>query len=67
MRSNAFKRTLVENGTTALTFMLHISKEERRERLQARLDEPEQHAARRGSRNKPRPTARRELARGQHQ
>ena len=30
----------VENGTTILKFMLHISKEEQRERLQARLDEP---------------------------
>lgn len=38
---NAFEKTLVENGTTVLKFMLHISKEEQRERLQARLDEPE--------------------------
>ncbi|HEX9905455.1 MAG TPA: polyphosphate kinase 2 family protein [Propylenella sp.] len=37
---NAFERHLVENGTTVLKFMLHISKEEQRERLQARLDEP---------------------------
>jgi PPK2 family polyphosphate:nucleotide phosphotransferase len=37
---NAFERMLVENGTTILKFMLHISKEEQRERLQARLDEP---------------------------
>ncbi|HET6927427.1 MAG TPA: polyphosphate kinase 2 family protein [Hyphomicrobiaceae bacterium] len=37
---NAFEKTLVENGTTILKFMLHISKEEQRERLQERLDEP---------------------------
>jgi PPK2 family polyphosphate:nucleotide phosphotransferase len=37
---NAFEKTLVENGTTVLKFMLHISKEEQRERLQARLDDP---------------------------
>jgi PPK2 family polyphosphate:nucleotide phosphotransferase len=38
---NAFERHLSENGTTILKFMLHISKEEQRERLQARLDEPD--------------------------
>jgi len=37
---NAFEKTLVENGTTILKFMLHISKEEQRERLQDRLDKP---------------------------
>lgn len=37
---NAFEKMLTENGTTILKFMLHISKEEQRERLQARLDEP---------------------------
>jgi PPK2 family polyphosphate:nucleotide phosphotransferase len=37
---NAFEHMLVENGTTVLKFMLHISKDEQRERLQARLDEP---------------------------
>ena len=36
---NDFEKMLVENGTTVLKFMLHISKEEQRERLQARLDE----------------------------
>jgi PPK2 family polyphosphate:nucleotide phosphotransferase len=36
---NEFEKMLVENGTTILKFMLHISKEEQRERLQARLDE----------------------------
>ncbi len=35
---NAFEKTLTENGTTILKFMLHISKPEQRDRLQARLD-----------------------------
>jgi PPK2 family polyphosphate:nucleotide phosphotransferase len=38
---NAFEKTLSENGTRILKFMLHISKKEQRERLQARLDEPQ--------------------------
>ena len=38
---NAFEKMLVENGTTILKFMLHISKDEQRERLQARVDEPD--------------------------
>ena len=37
---NAFEKMLVENGTTVLKFMLHVSRDEQRERLQARLDEP---------------------------
>jgi PPK2 family polyphosphate:nucleotide phosphotransferase len=37
---NTFEKMLVENGTTVLKFMLHISKDEQRERLQSRLDEP---------------------------
>ena len=37
---NAFERMLSENGTTILKFMLHISKDEQKERLQARLDDP---------------------------
>ncbi len=37
---NLFEKMLVENGTTILKFMLHISKDEQRERLQARLDDP---------------------------
>jgi PPK2 family polyphosphate:nucleotide phosphotransferase len=37
---NAFERMLVENGTTVLKFMLHISKDEQQARLQARLDDP---------------------------
>jgi PPK2 family polyphosphate:nucleotide phosphotransferase len=37
---NAFEKMLVENGTLVLKFMLHISKDEQKERLQARLDDP---------------------------
>ena len=37
---NAFEKILADNGTKVLKFMLHISKKEQRERLQARLDEP---------------------------
>lgn len=37
---NDFERMLAENGTTILKFFLHISKDEQRKRLQARLDEP---------------------------
>ncbi|NBJ10827.1 polyphosphate kinase 2 family protein [Microvirga arsenatis] len=40
---NAFEKMLVENGTTILKFMLHISKDEQKERLQARLDDPTKH------------------------
>lgn len=38
---NGFERMLGENGTKILKFMLHISRKEQGERLQARLDEPE--------------------------
>jgi len=37
---NDFERLLAETGTVVLKFFLHISKEEQRERLQARLDDP---------------------------
>lgn len=37
---NAFEKHLGENGVTILKFMLHISKDEQRERLQERLDDP---------------------------
>ena len=37
---NDFERMLAESGTTILKFFLHISKEEQRERLQSRIDEP---------------------------
>jgi PPK2 family polyphosphate:nucleotide phosphotransferase len=35
-----FERMLAENGCTILKFFLHLSKEEQRARLQARLDDP---------------------------
>ena len=38
---NAFEQQLTENGVTILKFMLHISKDEQKERLQERLDDPE--------------------------
>jgi PPK2 family polyphosphate:nucleotide phosphotransferase len=38
---NAFEKILVENGTTVLKFMLHISRDEQGERLQDRLDKPD--------------------------
>lgn len=38
---NEFERMLTENGTVILKFMLHISKDEQRERLMARLDKPQ--------------------------
>jgi PPK2 family polyphosphate:nucleotide phosphotransferase len=40
---NLFERILVENGTVIVKFLLHISREEQRERLLARLDDPEKH------------------------
>jgi len=40
---NAFERYLARNGTLILKFFLHISKEEQRDRLLARLDDPDKH------------------------
>jgi PPK2 family polyphosphate:nucleotide phosphotransferase len=40
---NAFEQLLAETGTVVLKFMLHISKEEQRLRLQDRLDDPTKH------------------------
>lgn len=40
-RINEFERLLTEGGVTILKCFLHISHEEQRERLQARLDNPE--------------------------
>lgn len=40
---NDFERLLAETGTVILKFMLHISKEEQRIRLQERLDDPSKH------------------------
>ena len=40
---NEFERLLVNEGTIILKFFLHISNDEQRQRLQARLDEPDKH------------------------
>jgi PPK2 family polyphosphate:nucleotide phosphotransferase len=40
---NEFERELVEDGTVVLKCMLHISRDEQRERLLARLDNPEKY------------------------
>ena len=40
---NRFERHLVRNGTLVLKFFLHISKEEQRRRLLARLENPDKH------------------------
>jgi len=40
---NDFEKMLADNGTTILKFFLHISKDEQKERLQARLDDPTKH------------------------
>jgi PPK2 family polyphosphate:nucleotide phosphotransferase len=37
---NNFERLLIDSGGTILKFYLHISKEEQKERLQARLEQP---------------------------
>jgi PPK2 family polyphosphate:nucleotide phosphotransferase len=37
---NTFEETLAESGTVILKFFLHISKEEQRARLQARIEDP---------------------------
>ncbi|MDB6000856.1 MAG: hypothetical protein JWP52_2555, partial [Rhizobacter sp.] len=37
---NDFERMLTETGTVVVKFMLHISKDEQRQRLQDRLDDP---------------------------
>ncbi len=37
----AFEQMLADEGTTIVKFFLHISKDEQKERLQARLDEPD--------------------------
>jgi PPK2 family polyphosphate:nucleotide phosphotransferase len=38
-----FERMLAESGTTIVKVLLHISKDEQRGRLEARLDDPEKH------------------------
>jgi PPK2 family polyphosphate:nucleotide phosphotransferase len=40
---NEFEQRLVEGGTTIVKCMLHISADEQKERLQARLDDPTKH------------------------
>jgi len=40
---NQFERMLADEGTTLFKFFLHISKDEQKERLQARLDDPLKH------------------------
>ena len=40
---NDFERMLAETGTVVCKFMLHISKDEQRRRLQERLDDPAKH------------------------
>jgi PPK2 family polyphosphate:nucleotide phosphotransferase len=40
---NDFERMLGETGTVIVKFMLHISKDEQRQRLQQRLDDPAKH------------------------
>jgi PPK2 family polyphosphate:nucleotide phosphotransferase len=40
---NDFERMLTETGTVVCKFLLHISKEEQRARLQERLDDPTKH------------------------
>lgn len=40
---NDFERMLVENGTVVLKFFLHISKEEQKARLEARINDPTKH------------------------
>ena len=40
---NDFERMLAETGTVIVKFMLHIGKDEQRQRLQERLDDPAKH------------------------
>jgi PPK2 family polyphosphate:nucleotide phosphotransferase len=40
---NDFERMLTEQGTTVVKFLLHISRDEQRRRLLARLDDPQKH------------------------
>jgi PPK2 family polyphosphate:nucleotide phosphotransferase len=40
---NAFEKLLADNDVTILKFFLHISKDEQKERLLARIEEPDKH------------------------
>jgi PPK2 family polyphosphate:nucleotide phosphotransferase len=42
-RINHFERMLSDEGTTIIKFFLHISKEEQKRRLNARVDDPDKH------------------------
>lgn len=42
-RINSFEHNLVAEGTTVVKFFLHISREEQKERLEARLADPSKH------------------------
>jgi PPK2 family polyphosphate:nucleotide phosphotransferase len=42
-RINEFEKMLTDEGTTILKFFLHISKDEQKQRLQARLDDKKRH------------------------
>jgi PPK2 family polyphosphate:nucleotide phosphotransferase len=42
-RINEFEKLLVDEGTTIIKFFLHISKDEQKRRLQARLDDKRRH------------------------
>jgi PPK2 family polyphosphate:nucleotide phosphotransferase len=42
-RIRDFERLLADTGTVLLKFFLHISKDEQRDRLQARIDDPSKH------------------------
>ena len=42
-RINEFERLLADEGTTIVKFFLHISKQEQKQRLQARLGDPSKH------------------------
>ena len=40
---NAFEKMLADEGTAVVKFMIHISKDYQKERLQRRLDRPDKH------------------------
>ena len=40
---NDFEKMLVENGTVVMKFYLHISKDEQKERLESRINDPTKH------------------------
>ena len=40
---NDFEKMLIENGTVVMKFYLHISKDEQKERLESRINDPTKH------------------------